>query len=159
MTMTEKSKILLFGIGNCGRADDGLGWAFLDKMKSELPENYDYEYRYQLQIEDADLASEYDTVIFIDAHKHFFENGFNWEQCFSQATNSFTSHELDPTTVLYLTESIYDKKPQAFILGINGKKYKLEIGLSDIAEQNLLKAISFFKEEIRLQTINVRIPI
>lgn len=153
--MTEKSKVLLFGIGNCGRADDGLGWAFLDKMKSELPENYDYEYRYQLQIEDANLASQYDIVIFIDAHKHFFENGFNWEQCFSKATKSFTTHELDPTTVLYLTESIYGKKPNAFILGINGEKYSLDMGLSDVAEQNLLKAISFFKEEIRLQIINV----
>ena len=153
--MTEKSKVLLFGIGNCGRADDGLGWAFLDNIKSELPENYDYEYRYQLQIEDAELASQYDTVIFIDAHKHFFENGFNWEQCFSQATNSFTTHELDPTTVLYLTESIYGNKPNAFILGINGEKYSLDMGLSNVAEQNLLKAIHFFKEEIRLQTINV----
>jgi len=156
--MTENSKILLFGIGNCGRADDGLGWAFLDRMKSELPENYDYEYRYQLQIEDADLASQYDIVIFIDAHKHFFENGFNWEECFPKATNSFTSHELDPTTVLYLTESIYDKKPHAYILGIHGEKYNLEIGLSDLAEKNLFKAISFFKGEIHLQKINSLIP-
>lgn len=153
--MTEKSKVLLFGIGNCGRADDGLGWAFLDKIKSELPPNYDYEYRYQLQIEDAELASQYDTVIFIDAHKHSFENGFNWEQCFSKATNSFTTHELDPTTVLYLTESIYSIKPNAYILGINGEKYNLDIGLSTLAEQNLFKAISFFKEEIHLQTINI----
>jgi hydrogenase maturation protease len=155
MTMTEKSQVLLFGIGNCGRADDGLGWAFLDKMKSQLPENYDYEYRYQLQIEDADLASQYDTVIFIDAHKHFFEDGFNYKRCFSKATNSFTTHELDPTTVLYLTESIFGKKPQAYILGINGEKYSLDMCLSDAAEQNLLKAISFFKEEILLQTVNV----
>jgi len=153
--MTKKSKVLLFGIGNCGRADDGLGWAFLDKMKSQLPENYDYEYRYQLQIEDADLASQYDTVIFIDAHKHFFEGGFKYKRCFSKATNSFTTHELDPTTVLYLTESIFGKKPQAYILGINGEKYSLDMGLSDAAEQNLLKAISFFKEEILLQTVNV----
>ena len=157
--MTEKSKILLLGIGNCGRADDGLGWAFLDKIKSELPENYDYEYRYQLQIEDADLASQYETVVFIDAHKHNFENGFNWEQCYSKATNSFTTHKLDPTTVLYLTESIYNKTPNAYILGINGEKYSLDIGLSNVAKQNLLKAINFFKEEILLQTIHTQTPI
>jgi hypothetical protein len=98
-------------------------------------------------------------VIFIDAHKHFFENGFNWEPCFPKATNSFTSHELDPTTVLYLTESIYAKKPKAYILGIFGEKYNLEIGLSDLAEKNLGKAIRFFKDEIHLQTLNEQISI
>ena len=26
---------LVFGIGNCGRGDDGLGWAFLDRIRHE----------------------------------------------------------------------------------------------------------------------------
>ena len=151
--MSGKSKILLFGIGNCGRADDGLGWAFLDRMKSHLPDNYVCEYRYQLQIEDADLASQYDMIVFIDAHKDNFEDGFQWERCFPKATNSFTTHELDPATVLYLTESIYDKNPKAYILAISGEKYGLSIGLSQAAEQNLSKAMCFFAEKIQLQPI------
>ncbi len=31
------NKNIIIGIGNCGREDDGLGWAFLDEIKSKLP--------------------------------------------------------------------------------------------------------------------------
>ncbi|NNE02590.1 MAG: hydrogenase maturation protease [Eudoraea sp.] len=146
--MGDKDKILLFGIGNCGRADDGLGWAFLDRIKPDLPENYDVEYRYQLQIEDAELATHYDKVIFIDAHIDLFDSGFVWEECLPKATDSFTSHELDPRAVLYLSDSIYNKRPQSFTMGISGKQFGLEMGLTATAEHNLSQAIQFFKEKI-----------
>ncbi|NOQ92598.1 MAG: hydrogenase maturation protease [Flavobacteriaceae bacterium] len=146
--MSEINKTLLFGIGNCGRADDGLGWAFLDKIKPHLPDNYDVEYRYQLQVEDAELATQYQTVIFIDAHKNIFEKGFVWEACFSKATDSFSTHELDPGTILYLAKSIYNKQPQASILGISGENFQLQIGLSKIAQENLINALEFFNEKI-----------
>jgi len=142
------SKTLLFGIGNCGRADDGLGWAFLDEIKSYLPDNYNFEYRYQLQIEDAELATNYQRVIFIDAHHKHFEKGFIWETCLPKATESFTTHELDPQSVLYLTDSIYNKQPEAYILGITGIKYGLEMGISKTAEENLTNAIEFFTNKI-----------
>ena len=146
--MNNKSKTLLFGIGNCGRADDGLGWAFLDKIKSHLPNNYDVEYRYQLQVEDAELASQYQTVIFIDAHNNFFEKGFIYEKCYPKATDSYTSHELGPQSVLYLTDTIYNKYPKAFTLGITGENFCLAMGLSKYAELNLSNAIDFFNEKI-----------
>ncbi len=151
--MSENNKTLLFGIGNCGRADDGLGWAFLDKVKPHLPNNFDVEYRYQLQVEDAELATQYQTVIFIDAHKIFFEKGFIWEACYPKATNSFTTHELDPETVMYLAKNIYNKQPQASIIGITGENFQLQIGLSEIAQENLTNALDFFNKKIGLKHI------
>jgi len=146
--MVKNKKTLLFGIGNCGRADDGLGWAFLDRIKSHLSDNYDVEYRYQLQIEDAELATNYKTVIFIDAHKKTFKKGFVWEACHPKASKSFTSHALDPQSILYLTETIYKKYPKAFILGISGENFSLSMGLSEAAEINLSNALNFFDEKI-----------
>ena len=146
--MNNKSKTLLFGIGNCGRADDGLGWAFLDKIKSYLPINYDIEYRYQLQVEDAELVKQYQRVIFIDAHETKFKKGFIYKKCSPKATDSFTSHELDPQSVLYLTDTIYNKHPKAFTLGITGENFCLAMGLSKYAELNLSNAIDFFDEKI-----------
>ena len=64
--MKKSDKTIVIGIGNNGRQDDGLGWMFLDFL-DEQNANIDLEYRYQLQIEDADLISNYDTVIFVDA--------------------------------------------------------------------------------------------
>jgi len=141
------SKILIFGIGNCGRADDGLGWAFIDKIKEYLPKNFDFEYKYQLQIEDAELISHYNEVYFVDAHKEQFEKGFIWGECHPKATHSFSTHELDPETVLYLAKSIYNKLPKSYILGISGLSFQLKIGLSDKAEINLSNALDFFNEK------------
>ncbi|RLD75788.1 MAG: Ni/Fe hydrogenase, partial [Bacteroidetes bacterium] len=63
----KKNKTIVFGIGNIGRQDDGLGWLFLDHLKEKQFNHLDLEYRYQLQIEDAELICNYDTVIFVDA--------------------------------------------------------------------------------------------
>lgn len=144
----KENKVLIFGIGNCGRADDGLGWEFLDNIEEILPDNYDIEYRYQLQVEDAELASKYDTVYFIDAHNSQFDNGFVWEECIGKPSESYTSHELDPESIINLTESIYNKKPKTYILGITGENYELSMGLSNKAKQNLNKALEFFTNDI-----------
>ena len=64
---TEKSGILIIGIGNSGRNDDGLGWKFVDIASQTMRGYFDVEYRYQLQIEDAELVSKYNKVIFADA--------------------------------------------------------------------------------------------
>ncbi|MBT8301925.1 MAG: hydrogenase maturation protease [Maribacter sp.] len=141
------NKILILGIGNCGRADDALGWTFIDEIKENLPANYDYEYKYQLQVEDAELISHYDVVYFVDAHKDQFDKGFTWGDGHPIATHSFTTHELDPGTVLYLSKSIYDKLPKSYILGISGLRFELKIGLSDKAKENLSQALEFFNDK------------
>jgi len=141
------NKILIIGIGNCGRADDALGWTFIDKIKEYLPDNYDYEYKYQLQVEDAELISHYDVVYFVDAHKEQFDKGFTWGEGHPIATHSFSTHELDPGTVLYLSKSIYDELPKSYILGISGLSFELKIGLSDKAKENLSHALEFFNDK------------
>lgn len=138
-------KVLVIGIGNSGRSDDGLGWAFLDEVDSILPSNYDIEYRYQLQVEDAELASHYTKVVFIDAAKNCQEETFYWEPCLPVETHAFSSHELPPETILFLTSAIYGKKPEGHILGISGENFDLNIGMTDMAQHNLSDAVTFFK--------------
>lgn len=142
------NRILIIGIGNCGRADDGLGWAFLDHIAEELPEKFDCEYRYQLQVEDAELISHYPVVYFVDAHVDQYENGFVLAKCLPNATVGFTTHELDPETVVHLSKSIYNTLPQAFILGISGVDFQLKSGISDRGKENLSHALDFFDEKI-----------
>ena len=146
--MIKKPKVLLFGIGNSGRADDGLGWLFIDRIAKELPKNYDCEYRYQLQIEDAELASHYDIIYFIDAHQKKNLKGFSFKPCFAKNSDSYTSHELLPSTILFLIKSIYNKNPEAYILGVSGEDFSLKIGLSKEAKNNLSKSLTFFKHKI-----------
>ncbi len=145
---SSETNILIIGIGNSGRSDDGLGWAFLEALESDIPSNYQLEYRYQLQIEDAELISRYDRIYFVDAHIEQFEKGFQLKKGVPKPTESYTTHQLDPETVLFLAESIYDARPESFVLGISGVNYDLEIGLSERAKINLESALKFFNEEI-----------
>lgn len=142
------NKILIIGIGNCGRADDGLGWAFIDKIKDRLPENFDFEYRYQLQIEDAELIGPYASVYFVDADLESYVKGFRLAPCKPNSVHGYSTHELEPGTVVYLSENLYNKKPKAFVLGISGFNFELALGLSKEADANLVKALKFFDEKI-----------
>ncbi len=76
MNVNVEKKHIIFGIGNCGRQDDGIGWAFLDLLNKNEFKRTSFEYKYQLQIEDAEQISNYDTVIFVDASKNDLINGY-----------------------------------------------------------------------------------
>ena len=140
MCKIEENRIIVLGIGNIGRQDDGLGWLFLDELKELGIANIDLEYRYQLQIEDAELISHYDTVIFIDATKERVENGYYFRKCKPSDKHSFSTHELVPETILFLANNLYRHNPKASVLGVQGYHWNLEMGISENAMTNFKKA-------------------
>lgn len=141
-------RCLLLGIGNCGRRDDGLGWAFLDHLAQM--ENFDspFEYRYQLGVEDAALIATMDRVIFIDAYRGDLAGGFRWSRCAPSPEFEFTTHVLPPRGVLHYCHSLYGARPRADLLMIQGESWGLEIGLSRTAEAHLENALAFFREHV-----------
>jgi hydrogenase maturation protease len=146
--MKKEDKLLVIGVGNYGRQDDGLGWLLLDQLKVEEISNIDLQYRYQLQIEDVDLITQYENVIIVDATKETIEEGYNFKKCLPDDKYSFTTHELLPETILYLAKKLFDKEPNVLILGISGYKWNLEIGLSKRAKINLMKSKEYLIELI-----------
>lgn len=142
---TEKEKILLIGIGNSGRADDGLGWKFIELISKPVLANLDYEFRYQLQVEDVLLICRYDKVIFVDAYHAELDNGFAVQPCMAAQHYFFSSHIQTPETILYLAKELYNKKPEAYSLAIAGKSWELGTTLSKEAWKNLQKAVEFFE--------------
>jgi len=138
---------IIIGIGNNGRQDDGLGWAFMDVLESmQLP--LDLEYRYQLQIEDAERISTYQKVIFVDATKELTKDGFYYQPCVAKEQYSFSTHALSPQTILSLSKSLYKSKVEAWLFAIQGFEWGLQIGLSEAGSQNLKKATNFFKNQV-----------
>ncbi len=142
--------ILIVGIGNNGRQDDGLGWLFLDFLK-EQETSIDLEYKYQLQIEDAELISNYDKVIFVDATKEKTENGYYLKPCIPSEKYGFSSHALEPETILYLCNTLYKNQPEASILGIEGYEWELKMGLSKKGIVNFNKAKKYFKDTVLIK--------
>ena len=142
MSLVKKyeNQILVMCIGNIGRSDDGLGWRFADMLSNMLLSNITIEYRYQLQLEDALLVSEYPIVIFADSTEELLENGYAITSCAYSTHYFFSSHMQSPENILYLAETLYNKRPEAYTLAIAGEDWELGTELSEKAEQHLQEA-------------------
>ena len=142
---SQEPAALLFGIGNSGRGDDGLGWAFLERIQQEAAFDGQVEHRYQLQIEDAALISDAERVIFVDSYRGDLPNGFQWTRCEPLKEFTFTTHVLPPAAVLSLCRDLYGKSPRSDMLMIQGTSWDLRIGMSSEAERHLEDALQFFR--------------
>ena len=134
---------VLFGIGNSARGDDGLGWAFLDRVRRQPGFAAQAEYRYQLQVEDALLASRFEQVVFVDASRATLPGGFRWAPCAARAAAGFTTHALPPSAVLQYCHTLYHARPRAGVLELQGQRWDLGTGLSETAAVNLAAALRF----------------
>ncbi len=141
---TDSTRILLIGIGNSGRGDDGLGWKFTELVERSGYNFFDCEYRYQLQIEDTVLISKYDTVLFVDASQDALKDGFEIKSCKAASHYFYSSHMQSPETILYLANDLYNKFPEAYTIAISGHYWDLKTSLSKKAEKNVQLAFTFF---------------
>ena len=147
-TESGKTGLLLIAIGNDFRGDDGLGWALLEKLEQENPFAAETAYRYQLQVEDAGLVAGFDAVVFIDASTEQAGRGYALAPCRPAAAFEFTTHKLNPESVLYLCRELYGKSPKAFTLGISGAFWGLKRGLSKTAQGNLKAAYNGLRQAL-----------
>ncbi len=134
-------KILVYGYGNPGRQDDGLGVLCAQKVKQwaekHFPRAVDVDMNYQLNIEDAEKISHYDEVIFADASCEEIPHFALLPLAPSQATLEFTMHAVSPAYVLHLCQTLFGKNPSASLLHIRGYDWGMKEGLSAKAAQNL----------------------
>jgi hydrogenase maturation protease len=145
MKEQKADKLLLIGIGNSARQDDGLGWAFLEKVEAGGFFKGDVQYKFQLNIEDAELISQYNTVIFVDASKTELEDGFTFNPCFPSSNTEYSTHLLAPESALYVCQQLYHQQPHAWILAIQGYEWELKEGLTKKALANLEQALEWFR--------------
>jgi len=137
---------LLLGIGNQSRGDDGLGWALLDALAPEFGAVCALEYRYQLMVEDAELARRFSRILFVDASRAPVPGGAALQPCIPLEALYFSTHQLAPGEVLYLCQTLYDCRPEAQILALQGYNWDLGAGLSEPARGHLEAGIRLAKE-------------
>ena len=136
------TRILLYGIGNPSRRDDGLGPKLVSLIEAEGIENVDSDSNSQLNIEDALTCSHYDAVVFVDASETSAEP-FEFMELEPAREIAVTTHELSPSSVLAITEEFYARRPKAWLLAIRGYEWDLAEGLSPRAENNVRSAEEF----------------
>ncbi len=140
----DNSTSLIFGIGNDGRQDDGLGWAFIDRLEQIHPRPRARLRRtYQLGLEDADLISRYTRVLFVDATKDTAVESFNLSLPEPKLDFSFTSHAISVPSILATAQQCFEHVPEAYLLAIRGYEWELQLGLTSPAQQNLSQSLEF----------------
>ena len=140
-------KICVFGYGNPGRQDDGLGPALAELLEGDRLPDVETDSNYQLNIENAYDISRCGAVIFVDA-SIAGEEPFSFEEIEPEIEIAFTSHSLSPQSVMALCGELYDAKIRAYVLGIRGYGWDLREELTPGARKNLEKALIFIKEKI-----------
>ncbi len=136
---------LICGIGNVGRQDDGLGWAFIDWLERQaLCPRAELIRNYQLQLEDADLISRKEQVLFVDATKALDVQSFRLEQMKPELDFSFTSHAVSIPSIMATCEHCFGQLPAVHLLTIRGYAWELQTGLTEEAGKNLRAATEFF---------------
>jgi hydrogenase maturation protease len=156
MTIRSPS-VLLFGFGNPGRLDDGLGPALAAEVavaveRGELP-RVTVESNYQLSVEDGALIANHDVVIFADAHVAC-DDPFVFQSIVPRRQESFTSHSVRPDAVLGVAHDLFAATTHGYLLGIRGHTFNaFEEKLSEQAQSNLEAAIDFIKPLLEQEDI------
>jgi len=147
MNDTGRKRIVVLGYGNPGRQDDGLGPALASTIDALGLPDVSVEEAYQLNIEDAATLSEFNEALFVDASVACAEP-FEFRKATAATKISFSSHAVDPESVLAICEENFEPAPEAWVLAIRGYDFALGEGLSPGAVKNLEAATGFVKSLI-----------
>ena len=152
MTQLRK-RVLVYGYGNPGREDDGLGNEMVKMIQNWIDEHklgcMTTDSNYQLNIEDAEKMSEWDIVVFVDASKDEKLHEYTFTEVEpSDAKVEFTMHAVSPSYVRHLCEKLFNKTPETYVLAIKGYEWDFKEGLSDCAKLNLEQSFQYLTRKL-----------
>lgn len=143
----EDKQLFIYGFGNPGRQDDGMGPAIIDRLELENIQGLALDSNYQMNIEDAYNISQCNTVIFVDASIDA-EEPFSFYKIKPASEITFTTHTMAPESVIALCKDLYDKDMEAYVMAIKGYEWEFTEGLTTGAADNFNKAYSFLLNKI-----------
>ena len=158
--MEEAGELLIYGYGNPGRQDDGLGILFAERCGRlfEGRPGFRVETNYQLNIEDAELISGFRQVVFADAalagslpegvevEAGDEAAGFFFYRLRPAATVSFSTHAMAPESILALCDELFGRVPECRMMRITGQAWEFNADPTDKALENLGRAWEFFRK-------------
>ena len=143
----ESKKILVYGYGNPGRQDDGLGPALAEKIDGLNIPGVVTDSNYQLNVEDALEITESKAVFFADASVDC-EEPFVFKEVLPSNLIRFTTHAISPDSLMALCNELYGVNVPAYILAIRGYSWEFNRQITDKAENNMQKAFAFLAERL-----------
>lgn len=147
--MSGRGRVLVYGYGNPGRLDDGLGPALVRELASAGTGGaVRLEAAYQLQVEDAALVAGHDVVVFADADAVCVAP-FELRPLTPQRELRFSTHSVGPAAVLALAHEHFGARTRGFLLAIRGHEFDgYGERLSPRAGRNLAAARAFLSRAL-----------
>jgi len=142
-------KVLIYGYGNPGRLDDGLGPLFAEEIEKLHPEGVTVDSNYQLAVEDSAEIAEHDFVVFVDASVSGTEP-FSFERVIPRNHTSFSSHSISADALTAMAADLFSSKAEAYMLGIRGYEFNgYDERISSKAMKNLDEALVFMMQMLK----------
>ncbi len=139
--MSDRARVLVFGIGNPARGDDVLGVCLIERVQAYWP-HIDVLEVFQLQIEHVLDLCGVDLVLFCDAAIGLTQGCQLREVQAGQARLAF-SHAMPPQALLHVFFRVHGRAPPpAFVLAMRAENMGLGETLSATGEQSLEAAWS-----------------
>jgi hydrogenase maturation protease len=142
----KKEQILVIGYGNTLRSDDGIGQIVAREVEGWNLPQVQCIYVHQLTPELAEKIALSETVIFVDASIETqqvtltpiqnTENSQNW------------THHLTPASLIYLTEFLYQTKPQAYLIHIPIENLNFGEEISNLVEKRKKEVLAIISNII-----------
>lgn len=133
--------VLVFGYGNPGRGDDGLGPAFIEAVEEMGLPDVESLTDMQLQVEHVLDMQGRGLVLFVDADMNCTAP-FGFSEIHAEKDESYSSHAVAPQALLYAyCKVLNEEPPAAFLLRIRGQQFELGDALSAQAGEDLQMAL------------------
>ncbi len=143
VTMTEISWLLI-GYGSLLRRDDGVGQRIAAEVADwELPGVRSLP-RHQLTPELAESLAYVDLALFVDASWQGTEVSI--EPLSADSGPTVMGHYLTPSSLLGMTQWLYDSCPQAWLISIPGEEFGLGEALSESVEEAMTQVLRQLRE-------------
>lgn len=163
----EKS-ILILGIGNFDRQDDGVAWHILCGIATQLgrshpdtPYSEDFvqegpyphlAFHLQLLPEMVDMLKEYDAVCFIDAHTGAIPEELQMIPVEPEYENSPLTHHMNPQSLLSLAQTVNTVVPEAILVSVRGYEFQFKQSLSPRTTELVREAMAKIMDWLQSQT-------
>ncbi|HEY9810742.1 MAG TPA: hydrogenase maturation protease [Halomicronema sp.] len=139
---TLQHRITLIGYGNDLRSDDGVGQKIADIVSHWGVPNLESLAVPQLTPELAETLSQTDIAIFVDAYPANQNDDLQIVELKPASNpNSVIGHTSDPSTLLTLTEQLYQHTPKAWLVAIPATNFDLGETLSLLTEKAMADAL------------------
>jgi hydrogenase maturation protease len=147
--MSDQAGVLVIGIGNPGRQDDGLGPAAAAAIEKLGLSGVTVDADYQLNVEDAQSIGRFPLVLFVDADAAG-EAPFSVQPVRPREQMSFSTHSVEAEAVLHMAHEMFAARTRAYMVGIRGYAFEgFGEVLSPQAQGNLDAAVAFLAALLR----------